>query len=44
MLDVMDFLLNTAFLIYAAIMLQRLDKFLSQKDDKSAEEKTDLHK
>lgn len=44
MLDVLDFLLNAVFLIYAAIILQRLCKLLSQKVDKSVEDKTDLHK
>lgn len=44
MLDVMDFLLNAVFLIYAAIILQKLYKLLKQKVDKSVEDKTDLHK
>lgn len=44
MLDVMDFLLNAAFLIYAAIILQRLYKLLKEKVNKSVDNKTDLHK
>lgn len=44
MLDVMNSLVNTAFLIYAAIILQKLYKLLKQKVDKSVEDKTDLHK
>lgn len=31
MLDVMDFLFNTAFLIYAAIILQKLYKLLLKR-------------
>lgn len=44
MLDVMDFLVNTAFLIYAAIILQRLIGLLSPKVNKSVDDKTDLDK
>lgn len=44
MLDVMDFLLNAAFLIYAAIILQRLYKLLTEKVNKSVDDKTDLDK
>lgn len=44
MLDVMDFLVNTAFLIYAAIILQKSYKLLSQKVNKSDDEKSDLYK
>ena len=44
MLEVLDFLLNAVFLIYAAIILQRLCKLLSEKVDKSVDDKTDLHK
>lgn len=44
MLEVMDFLLNAVFLIYAAIILQKLYKLLSKKVDKSVDDKTDLHK
>lgn len=44
MLDVMDFLVNTAFLIYAAIILQRLVRLLSPKVNKSVDDKTDLDK
>ena len=44
MLDVMDFLLNAAFLIYAAIIFQRLYKLLSKKVNKSVDAKTDLNK
>lgn len=44
MLDVMDFLVNTAFLIYAAIILQRLSRLLSPKVNKSVDDKTDLNK
>ena len=40
----MDFLLNAAFLIYAAIILQRLYKLLKEKVNKSVDNKTDLHK
>lgn len=42
MLDVMDFLLNAVFLIYAAIILQKICKLLSQNGNKSVDEKTDL--
>lgn len=44
MLEVLDFLLNSAFLIYAAVILQRLYKLLSKKVNKSVEDKTDLDK
>lgn len=44
MLEVLDFLLNAVFLIYAAVILQRLYKLLSKKVDKSVDNKTDLHK
>ena len=44
MLDVMDFLFNAAFFIYAAIILQRLIRLLSPKVNKSVDDKTDLHK
>lgn len=44
MLDVMDFLLNAVFLIYAAIILQRLCKLLSENVNKSVDDKTDLDK
>lgn len=44
MLEVLDFLLNAAFLIYAAIILQRLYKLLKEKVNKSVDNKTDLHK
>lgn len=44
MLEVMDFLLNAVFLIYAAVILQKLYKLLSQKVNKSVDEKTDLYK
>lgn len=44
MLEVMDFLLNAVFLIYAAIILQKLYKLLSQKVNKSVDDKTDLNK
>ena len=44
MIDVMDFLLNAAFLIYAAIILQRLYKLLSKKVNKSVDDKPDLDK
>ena len=44
MIDVMDFLLNAAFLIYAAIILQRLYKLLLKKVNKSVDDKMDLNK
>lgn len=44
MLDVMDFLFNTAFLIYAAIILQKLYKLLLKKVNKSVDDKMDLDK
>lgn len=44
MLEVMDFLLNAVFLIYAAVILQKLYKLLSQKANKSDDEKSDLYK
>lgn len=44
MIDVMDFLLNAVFLIYAAIILQKLYKLLLKKVNKSVDDKTDLDK
>lgn len=44
MLEVLDFLLNAVFLIYAAVILQKLYKLLSQKVNKSVNDKTDLYK
>lgn len=44
MLEVMDFPFNTAFFIYAAIILQKLYKLFLQKVNKSVDDKTDLNK